>query len=119
MVLERTNARALEPSMLDAVPDLVTMDVSFISLALLLPAVAAVVRRGGTIVAMVKPQFEAGRGQVGKGGVVRDPALHESVCRRISAWLDTLPGWRVIGVTPSPLLGPKGNREFLIAARHE
>jgi 23S rRNA (cytidine1920-2'-O)/16S rRNA (cytidine1409-2'-O)-methyltransferase len=69
-------------------------------------------------VALIKPQFEVGPGRVGKGGVVRDPALHREVCARIEAWLGRQPGWRVIGIAESPILGPEGNKEFLIAARH-
>jgi 23S rRNA (cytidine1920-2'-O)/16S rRNA (cytidine1409-2'-O)-methyltransferase len=65
---------------------------------------------------LIKPQFEVGKGQVGKGGVVRDPALHEAVCAAVRAWLESLPGWRVLGIVPSPLWGPAGNREFLIGA---
>jgi len=68
------------------------------------------------LIALIKPQFEVGKGRVGKGGVVRDPALHDEVCRRIAAWLDGLPGWRVLGLAESPILGPEGNKEFLIAA---
>ena len=73
-------------------------------------------RPGAFLIALIKPQFEVGKGQVGKGGVVRDPALHQAVCARISRWLAAQPGWRVQGVIESPITGPKGNREFLIAA---
>ena len=66
--------------------------------------------------ALIKPQFEVGRERVGKGGVVRDPELHDEVCARIRTWLEALPGWRVLGITESPITGPEGNREFLIAA---
>jgi 23S rRNA (cytidine1920-2'-O)/16S rRNA (cytidine1409-2'-O)-methyltransferase len=69
-------------------------------------------------VALIKPQFEAGRGKVGKGGVVRDAAVHQAVCAEIAAWWAGQPGWRVLGVVESPITGPEGNREFLIAARH-
>ncbi len=75
-------------------------------------------RRGRELVALIKPQFEVGTGRVGSGGVVRDPALHEEVCARISAWLGGQPGWRVLGVTESPIRGPDGNVEFLIGARY-
>ena len=70
-----------------------------------------------TLVALIKPQFEVGKGRVGKGGVVRDPALHEEVCARIAAWLARQEGWSVLGIVESPITGPEGNREFLIAAR--
>ena len=85
-------------------------------LRLVLPAALALTRPGARLVALIKPQFEVGKGQVGKGGVVRDPALHEAVCADITGWLNGLPGWTVRGVVPSPLLGPAGNREFLVGA---
>jgi 23S rRNA (cytidine1920-2'-O)/16S rRNA (cytidine1409-2'-O)-methyltransferase len=72
---------------------------------------------GAFAVALIKPQFEAGPGQVGKGGVVRDPALHRTICAMIADWWAALPGWQVIGITESPITGPEGNKEFLIAAR--
>ena len=71
------------------------------------------------MLALIKPQFEAGRGEVGKGGVVRDPAVHERVCAEVSAWLAAQPGWRVVGVTPSPITGPEGNIEFLMAGERD
>ncbi len=111
-VLERTNIRSLEPSRLPARPDLATIDVSFISLALVLPAVLPLLKPPGDIVALVKPQFEVGRGQVGKGGVVRDAAQHHAVLDRL-ARLATQLMLCVSGITASPLLGPRGNREFL------
>ena len=92
-------------------------DASFISLRTVLPAALTLAAPDAALVALIKPQFEVGKGRVGKGGVVRDPALHEEVCADISAWLSSLPGWQVLGVEPSPLLGPAGNREFLIGAR--
>jgi 23S rRNA (cytidine1920-2'-O)/16S rRNA (cytidine1409-2'-O)-methyltransferase len=117
VVLERTNVRHLNREQVPERADLVVCDVSFISLALALPAALALARDDATLVALIKPQFEVGKGQVGKGGVVRDPALHEQVCARIARWLEDEQGWRVLGVTASPITGPKGNREFLIAAR--
>lgn len=110
VVLERTNARHLTAAQIPEPIDLVVCDASFISLRLVLPAALALTRPGARLVALIKPQFEVGKGQVGKGGVVRDPALHEAVCADITAWLDGLPGWSVSGVVPSPLLGPAGNR---------
>ena len=116
-VLERINARRLEASMLAEAPDLATVDVSFISLALVLPAVAAVLRPAGSVVALVKPQFEAGRGQVGKGGVVRDPTVRAAAVARVRDEAQTL-GLMVRGESDSVLAGPKGNREvFLWLAR--
>jgi 23S rRNA (cytidine1920-2'-O)/16S rRNA (cytidine1409-2'-O)-methyltransferase len=95
----------------------VVSDVSFISLELALPASLALARRGARLIALIKPQFEVGKGQVGKGGVVLDPALHDAVCARIARWLGDEQKWQVLGITLSPITGPKGNREFLIAAR--
>ena len=118
VVLENTNARYLSETHVGTLVDMIVCDASFIGLETLLPEPLKLAAPGCRLIALIKPQFEVGRENLPRGGVVRDPALHESVCRRISAWLSALPGWRVIGVTPSPLLGPKGNREFLIAARH-
>ena len=94
-------------------------DASFISLRTVLPAPLALTRPGARLVALIKPQFEVGKGRVGKGGVVRDPALHEEVCAEIAAGSRSLPGWRVLGFVDSPLLGPAGNREFLIGAARD
>jgi 23S rRNA (cytidine1920-2'-O)/16S rRNA (cytidine1409-2'-O)-methyltransferase len=116
VVLERTNARHLGVAQIPEPVDLVVCDASFISLRLVLPAPLALTRPKAWLVALIKPQFEVGKGLVGKGGVVRDPALHEAVCDEIQGWLGGLPRWRVLGVVPSPLLGPAGNREFLIGA---
>ncbi|MBL8805488.1 MAG: TlyA family RNA methyltransferase [Rhodospirillales bacterium] len=116
VVLERTNARNLTAAAISDAPDMVVCDASFIGLETVLPAVLGLARQGAILVALIKPQFEVGPARVGKGGVVRDPALHEEVCMRISAWLDRQ-GWQVAGIEPSPILGPEGNREFLIAAR--
>ena len=113
-VLERVNARHLDTGHVPDPVDLVVCDASFIGLETVLPAAMALTRPGAHLVALIKPQFEVGRDQVGKGGVVRDPELHAAVCERIRAWLDACPGWRVLGLTESPVLGPEGNREFLI-----
>jgi 23S rRNA (cytidine1920-2'-O)/16S rRNA (cytidine1409-2'-O)-methyltransferase len=115
VVLERTNARALTREQVPEPVDLITCDASFIGLETVLPAPLALARPGARLIALIKPQFEVGKGQVGKGGVVRDPALHEAVCECIAAWLGALPGWRVLGLTTSPITGPEGNKEFLIA----
>ena len=95
---------------------MIVADTSFISLKLVLPAALALAGLGAWLVALIKPQFEVGKGQVGKGGVVRNAALQEAVCARISRWLAEKQGWRVRGVIASPITGPKGNREFLISA---
>ena len=115
VVLERTNARHLTHALIPQPADLVVCDASFISLSLVLPAALQLAPAGGRLVALIKPQFEVGKGRVGKGGVVRDPALHAEVCDQIARWLEA-EGWQVQGLTPSPLTGPKGNREFLICA---
>jgi 23S rRNA (cytidine1920-2'-O)/16S rRNA (cytidine1409-2'-O)-methyltransferase len=117
VVLEKTNARHLTNAEIPDLVDAVVCDASFIGLQTVLPAPMALAAPGAILVALIKPQFEVGKGQVGKGGVVRDPALHEEVCARIRQWLDAEPGWSVIGVTESPITGPEGNKEFLIAAR--
>jgi 23S rRNA (cytidine1920-2'-O)/16S rRNA (cytidine1409-2'-O)-methyltransferase len=117
VVLERCNARHLTR---DEIPDsleLIVCDASFIGLETVLPASLALAAPDAALIALIKPQFEVGKGRVGKGGVVRDPALHDEVCARIAAWLAALPNWTVLGVTESPLRGPDGNVEFLIAAR--
>jgi 23S rRNA (cytidine1920-2'-O)/16S rRNA (cytidine1409-2'-O)-methyltransferase len=115
-VLERTNARYLTTGEVPQPVDLIVCDASFIGLETLLPAVLALAAPGAYLIALIKPQFEVGKGQVGKGGVVRDAELHAQVCARIEAWLGAREGWRVLGVTESPILGPEGNKEFLIAA---
>jgi 23S rRNA (cytidine1920-2'-O)/16S rRNA (cytidine1409-2'-O)-methyltransferase len=114
VVLERTNARSLGPAEIPEPVDLIVCDASFIGLGVVLPAALALARPGARLVALIKPQFEVGRGQVGKGGVVRDPALHREVCARVAGWLASRPGWVVLGLADSPITGPEGNREFLI-----
>jgi 23S rRNA (cytidine1920-2'-O)/16S rRNA (cytidine1409-2'-O)-methyltransferase len=116
VVLEGINARTLGRTEVPDGIDLLVCDASFIGLETILPAPMALTVPGARLVALIKPQFEVGKGRVGKGGVVRDSALHEEVCARISAWLAAQPGWRVLGIAESPVLGPKGNKEFLIAA---
>ena len=113
-VMERSNARHLQPGDLPPLGALVC-DASFIGLRTVLPAALALCAPGAWAVALIKPQFEVGPA-IAKGGVVRDAAVHERVCTEIAAWWAALPGWRVLGVEPSPLLGPEGNREFLIGA---
>jgi 23S rRNA (cytidine1920-2'-O)/16S rRNA (cytidine1409-2'-O)-methyltransferase len=117
IVLERTNARNLTAAQVPDPIDLIVCDASFIGLDVILPASLALAAPGAQLIALIKPQFEVGKGQVGKGGVVRDPALHQAVCARIEAWLDGLADWTVLGLTESPITGPQGNKEFLIAAR--
>ncbi|MDA8187119.1 MAG: TlyA family RNA methyltransferase [Dehalococcoidales bacterium] len=111
VVMERTNIRYLES--LPEVADAATVDVSFISLAVVLPAVIRLIKPDGWIVALVKPQFEAGREQVGKGGVVRDPEVHRQVLEKLVDWAQ-INEIKVLGLTPSPIKGPAGNKEFLL-----
>jgi 23S rRNA (cytidine1920-2'-O)/16S rRNA (cytidine1409-2'-O)-methyltransferase len=111
VVMERTNAR--EPLELPEQPDIAVADVSFISLTQVLPSVIAVLPEGAPIIALVKPQFEAGKDEVGRDGVVRDPLVHATVIGRV-AWWCVNNGLRVRDVTASPLLGPAGNREFFL-----
>jgi 23S rRNA (cytidine1920-2'-O)/16S rRNA (cytidine1409-2'-O)-methyltransferase len=116
-VLEKTNARYLDASMIPEPIGALVCDASFIGLRTILPAPLTLCAPGAFAVALIKPQFEAGPGQVGKGGVVRDPALHHSICAMINDWWAGLAGWQVLGITESPITGPEGNKEFLIAAR--
>ncbi|HEY9554573.1 TlyA family RNA methyltransferase [Allosphingosinicella sp.] len=115
VVHEKTNARYLTPDIVTEPVDLVVCDASFIGLAKVLDTALDFATPGGRLIALIKPQFEAERSEIGKGGVVRDPAVHERVCRTVSDWLEGR-GWRVEGITPSPITGPEGNVEFLIAA---
>jgi 23S rRNA (cytidine1920-2'-O)/16S rRNA (cytidine1409-2'-O)-methyltransferase len=112
--LEGIDIRKLKPEQLGEPADLVTIDVSFISLKLILPAVTALAAPKAQLVALIKPQFEAGRQRVSKG-VVRDPVVHEAVCAEIEAFVRSV-GWHVLGVIPSPITGGDGNREFLLGA---
>ena len=116
IVLEGVNARHLSRADIPIPPSLIVCDASFIGLQTILPASLELAAPGANLIALIKPQFEVGKGRVGKGGVVRDPVLHQEVCDRIRAWLADDQGWIVDGVAESPLKGPKGNIEFLIAA---
>jgi 23S rRNA (cytidine1920-2'-O)/16S rRNA (cytidine1409-2'-O)-methyltransferase len=118
VVLERTNARHLTRAEIPEPIEFIVCDASFIGLETVLPASLALAAPDALLIALIKPQFEVGADRIGKGGVVRDPALHAEVCERIQAWLEHQPGWRVLGITESPITGPEGNIEFLIAARH-
>jgi len=113
MILERTNIRYLKPDDLEKTIDGAVIDASFISLRLVVPPVSDLLPKKAYIIALIKPQFEVGKGKVGKGGVVRDPSLHEEVIQGLSRFFEGL-GWTVLGKTASPLLGPKGNREFFV-----
>jgi 23S rRNA (cytidine1920-2'-O)/16S rRNA (cytidine1409-2'-O)-methyltransferase len=117
VVHERMNARYLTRADIPEPVDMITCDASFIGLATVLPAPLALAAEHAQLVALVKPQFEAGPAYVGKGGVVRDPEIHREVCERVAAWVAAQPGWSVVGNVESPILGPEGNREFLLYAR--
>jgi len=113
IVLERQNIRYLPAHLIPEPIQVATIDTSFISLKIVIPAVIPFLEAPATLIALIKPQFEVGRGQVGKGGVVRDPEMHKQVCESIEGFCAQL-GLQVVGTTPSPILGPKGNQEFLI-----
>jgi 23S rRNA (cytidine1920-2'-O)/16S rRNA (cytidine1409-2'-O)-methyltransferase len=116
VVLERVNARHLSAREVPEPPGLIVCDASFIGLETVLPAALALAAPEARLVALIKPQFEVGPARVGKGGVVRDPALHREVCDRIAHWLERV-GWPVQGLVESPIRGPEGNVEFLISAK--
>jgi len=116
IVLEKTNARYLTRELIPDDIDIVVCDASFIGLRTVLPAAMDLARTGAHLIALIKPQFEVGKGRVGKGGVVRDPELHDEVCRDIRTWLEELTDWNVLGITESPIKGPEGNIEFLVGA---
>jgi 23S rRNA (cytidine1920-2'-O)/16S rRNA (cytidine1409-2'-O)-methyltransferase len=113
--LEQTDVRKLDPAQFTETPDFATVDVSFISLKLVLPAIGALLKQRATVVALIKPQFETQRSAI-KKGVVRNPSIHAAICDDIAAFLGSL-GWRAGGVMPSPIFGGDGNREFLIEAK--
>lgn len=115
IVHEQTSARILTAEHIPEAIDIIVCDASFISLSKVLERPLSFAREGALLIALVKPQFEAGRGEVGKGGVVRDAAVHERVCREFGEWLTSV-GWQVRGLTVSPITGPQGNVEFLTFA---
>jgi 23S rRNA (cytidine1920-2'-O)/16S rRNA (cytidine1409-2'-O)-methyltransferase len=119
IVLEQVNARHLTADHVPECVDLITCDASFIGLAKVLEKPLKFAAPGAALVALIKPQFEAGRADVGKGGVVRDPVVHVRVCAGVKAWLAAQPGWRVLGIAESPITGPEGNVEFLMAGRYD
>lgn len=119
VVCERTNARTLRRVQIPEPIDIITCDASFIGLATVLPASLTLAAPMAELVALVKPQFEAGPAEVGNRGVVRDPAVHRAVCQRSAAWVAAQDGWAVIDIIESPIKGPEGNREFLLYARRE
>jgi 23S rRNA (cytidine1920-2'-O)/16S rRNA (cytidine1409-2'-O)-methyltransferase len=116
VVHEQTSARILTAEQIPEIIDLIVCDASFISLSKVLERPVSFARKGAQLVALIKPQFEAGRSEVGKGGVVRDAKVHARVCDEVGIWLKSI-GWTVKGLTESPITGPKGNVEFLIWAQ--
>jgi 23S rRNA (cytidine1920-2'-O)/16S rRNA (cytidine1409-2'-O)-methyltransferase len=114
--MEQTNIRDVARKDVAEPINLIVCDASFIGLRTALPAALALAQPGAHLVALIKPQFEVGKGRVGKGGIVREPERHAEVCTTISTWLAAQPGWRVLGITDSPIEGAEGNKEFLIAA---
>jgi 23S rRNA (cytidine1920-2'-O)/16S rRNA (cytidine1409-2'-O)-methyltransferase len=117
VVREGVNARHLTPAEVPEPVDVITCDASFIGLRTVLPTALALAKPGALLVALIKPQFEAGPKSVGKGGVVRDPEVHRAVCKAAASWINSQPGWSMVGLTESPITGPAGNREFLLFAR--
>jgi len=115
LVHEQTNARTLDRTIIPELVDVIVCDASFISLAKVLEAPLSLAKVGAKLVALIKPQFEAGREEVGKGGVVRDSSVHDRVCAGAKGWIESQ-GWTVLGITPSPITGPEGNVEFLLGA---
>ncbi len=115
IVHEQTNARSLTAEVVPERVDIIVCDSSFIALHKVLEAALDLARPGALLVALVKPQFEAGREEIGKGGVVRDPAVHRRVCEAAAEWVAAR-GWVVCGIEPSPITGPEGNVEFLLGA---
>jgi len=115
VVLEQVNARYLTVEQVPESVDVVVCDASFIGLAKVLEAPLTLAKTGAKLIALVKPQFEAGRDEVGKGGVIRDPAVHQRVCAKAAEWVAAR-GWRVLGLIESPITGPEGNVEFLLGA---
>jgi 23S rRNA (cytidine1920-2'-O)/16S rRNA (cytidine1409-2'-O)-methyltransferase len=115
VVHEQINARSLDSSIIPEPVDIIVCDASFIGLAKVLEAPLKLAKPGANLVALIKPQFEAGREEIGKGGVVRDPAVHERVCAQAKVWIESR-GWTVLGIETSPITGPEGNIEFLLGA---
>jgi 23S rRNA (cytidine1920-2'-O)/16S rRNA (cytidine1409-2'-O)-methyltransferase len=113
--MEKTNMRDVTSAQIAEPVELIVCDASFIGLRTVLPAALALASPGAHLAALIKPQFEVGRGRVGKGGIVREPELHEEVCETVSQWLAAQQGWRVMGIVESPITGAEGNKEFLIA----
>jgi 23S rRNA (cytidine1920-2'-O)/16S rRNA (cytidine1409-2'-O)-methyltransferase len=119
VVLEETDARDLDRGLVPEPVGAIVADVSFISLVKALPAALVLAAPGAWLVALVKPQFEVGRAGLGKGGIVRDPALRREAVARVADWIAAQAGWRLVGVFPSPIRGGSGNEEFLLGAARD
>ena len=117
VVLERQNARQLTADQIPEPVNIIVCDASFIGLEKVLATPLTFAAPGAHLAALIKPQFEVGKGEVGKGGIVRDPEQHRAVCNRIESWVSGLPGWQALGIDQSPITGAEGNIEFLIVAR--
>jgi len=117
VVLERQNARQLTADQIPEPVNMIVCDASFIGLEKVLATPLTFAAPGAHLAALIKPQFEVGKGEVGKGGIVRDPEQHRAVCNRIESWVSGLPGWQALGIDQSPITGAEGNIEFLIVAR--
>jgi 23S rRNA (cytidine1920-2'-O)/16S rRNA (cytidine1409-2'-O)-methyltransferase len=118
VVLERTNARYLTAEQIPDKIDMIVCDASFIGLQTVLPAAMNLVADEAHLIALIKPQFEVEKHQIGQGGVVRDDNLHKDVCDKIESWINSLDNWEVKGICESPITGPKGNKEFLVVAHY-
>lgn len=118
VVMEKTNIRNLQPEQLEPLPDLAVIDASFISLNLVLPPTLLLLKKPAEVIALIKPQFEVGKGAVGKGGIVRDPRLHDEVLANMEQLAHEL-GTSLLGICDSPITGADGNREFLMGLRVE
>ncbi|MGD9639483.1 MAG: TlyA family RNA methyltransferase [Alphaproteobacteria bacterium] len=119
VVLERTNARYLTAEQIPEKVDAVVCDASFISLKTVLPSALSMLKNNGWVIALIKPQFEAGKENIGKKGVVKDPEIHKQVCDDIESWFKSQPNFNVQSITQSPITGPEGNIEFLIGVTFE
>lgn len=116
IVLEKTNARYLTIKQIPVAPELIVCDASFISLTTVLPAAINLSKKNSHLIALIKPQFEVEKYEVEKGGIIKNPVLHQKVCDKIAKWLDLEHNFKIIGIIPSPILGAKGNKEFLVYA---
>ena len=117
--MEKTNIRHVSRDHFEKIPDLATVDVSFISLKIVIPKLKQLILHKGEIIALIKPQFEAGPEKVGKGGIIRDPAIHRDIISGLKEFFTSKCGLECLGVTESPVTGAKGNREFLIHLKSE